>query len=325
MTIPPHHIDVASMAAARDSSQVAPPAVTRRDGFELIPRDPIVWDVQVSVNPISRQPWQDITYRKSTTDCAAQIAFARAHKLHAFRPTTIREIQQALEDATDDPAVAVIIVTSHIQSSDFTPAFCVGGDQTVRADQGGYQDGTETMPKLRVLDLQIQMRRCPKPVMAVVRGYAVGGGHILHMLCDLTLASTETAVFGQTGPRMGSFDAGYGCVQAADLMGQKRARELWFLCRFYNAAQAEAMGLINAHYPDDELDGRVAQWVRRMVMNSPTALACCKAALNAAQDGAAGIAQMGGELTRLYYYSKESQEGRQAFLERRAPQFRSKL
>jgi naphthoate synthase len=144
-------------------------------------------------------------------------------------------------------------------------------------------------------------------------------------LCDLTIAATETAVFGQTGPRMGSFDAGYGCVHAADLMGQKRARELWFLCRYYNADQAAAMGLINAHFPDAELEGRVAQWVRRMVMNSPTAIACCKASLNAAQDGAAGIAQMGGEMTRLYYYSAESQEGRQAFLEKRAPQFRSKL
>jgi naphthoate synthase len=316
--------DVASMSAARNPSKTAP-AVPQRDGFDLIPTTPIVWDVIVDRNPTTGKPWSDITYSKSTEDAAARIAFDRASKLHAFRPTTIREIQHALEDATEDPAIAVIVITSNTNDQEYTPAFCAGGDQTVRSDGGGYQDGTETLPKLRVLDLQVQMRRCPKPIIAVVRGYAVGGGHILHMLCDLTLASTETAIFGQTGPRMGSFDAGYGSVHAADLMGQKRARELWFLCRYYNAEQAQAMGLINAHYPNAELDGRAAQWVRRMVMNSPTALACCKAALNAGQDGAAGIAQMGGELTRLFYLSKESQEGRQAFLEKRAPQFRSKL
>jgi naphthoate synthase len=316
--------DVASMSAARNPSRTAPP-VTSRDGFDLIPRTPIVWDQSIATNPIANQPWQDITYHKSTADSAARIAFNRASKLHSFRPTTVRELQHALEDATEDPNVAVILLTSNIEADVYTAAFCAGGDQTVRSDDGGYQDGTETLPKLRVLDLQVQMRRCAKPIVAVVRGYAMGGGHILHMLCDLTLASTETAVFGQTGPRMGSFDAGYGCIQAADLMGQKRARELWFLCRYYSAKEAAEMGMINAHYPDVELDGRVAQWVRRMVMNSPTAIACCKAALNAAQDGAAGIAQLGGELTRLFYLSKESQEGRQAFLEKRAPQFRSKL
>lgn len=318
------HDNVASMAAARNPSSTAP-AVTQRDGFHLISTTPIVWDTAVTHNPTTGKRWSDITYSKSAKDAAARIAINRASVLHAFRPTTIREIQHALEDASDDPTVAVILLTSNTNDGEYTPAFCAGGDQTVRSAGGGYQDGTETAPKLRVLDLQIQMRRCPKPIMAVVRGYAVGGGHILHMMCDLTLASTETAVFGQTGPRMGSFDAGYGSVHAADIMGQKRARELWFLCRYYNAAEAQAMGLINAHYPDSELDGRVAQWTRRMVMNSPTALACCKAALNAGQDGAAGIAQMGGELTRLFYQSAESQEGRQAFLEKRAPQFRSLL
>ena len=179
-------------------------------------------------------------------------------------------------------------------------------------------------PKLRVLDLQVQVRRCPKPVIAVVQGYCIGGGHILHMVSDLTLAA-DNAVFGQTGPRMGSFDAGYGCSQAAALIGQKRARELWFLCRYYSAQQAVAMGLINACCPVAELEGVTAQWIRRMVMNSPTAIACCKASLNAADDGAAGIAQLGGELTRLFYLTKESQEGRDAFLEKRAPNFRSRL
>jgi naphthoate synthase len=311
--------DVASMSAARNPSKTAPP-VPERDGFHLISKESVVWDVDQT----AIMNFQDITYHLSVKDQAARIAFNRPEKLHAFRPTTIREIQQALEDATDNPAVAVILLTSHCDAESYTPAFCAGGDQSVRNDGGGYQDGSEVAPKLRVLDLQVQMRRCPKPIVAVVQGYCLGGGHILHMMCDLTLAA-ENAVFGQTGPRMGSFDAGYGCIQAADLIGQKRARELWFLCRYYSAQQALAMGLINACCPLDKLEGVVAQWIRRMVMNSGTAIACCKASLNAAVDGAAGIAQMGGELTRLFYLSKESQEGRDAFLEKRAPNFRSQL
>jgi naphthoate synthase len=268
--------------------------------------------------------FQDITYQISSHDQCARIAFNRPEVLHAFRPQTIREIQQALELAVDNVHVGVILLAANCDPQKFTPAFCAGGDQTVRDNDGGYQDGTETFPKLRVLDLQIQMRRCPKPIIAVVEGYAIGGGHILHMVADLTLASDQ-AIFGQTGPRMGSFDAGYGSTHMARLIGQKRAREFWFLCRFYNAKEAHEMGLINAYFPSQELEGRVAQWVRRVIMNSPTAIACCKAALNADEDGAAGIAQMGGELTRLFYLSKESQEGRDAFLERRAPNFRSKL
>ncbi|EEC42838.1 predicted protein [Phaeodactylum tricornutum CCAP 1055/1] len=308
------------MAAARNPSRTAPPT-PRRDGFHLISNVPIDWDKPVP--RLGTYAFRDITYSKSSVDAAARIAFDRAQVLHAFTPTTIREIQMALEDATDDPYVGVVILTSNIDAEQYTPAFCAGGDQTVRGD-GGYQDGTEIAPKLRVLDLQIQMRRCPKPIVAQVRGYAIGGGHILHMVSDLTLASTN-AVFGQTGPRMGSFDAGYGCTTAAALMGQKRARELWFLCKFYSAHEAQAMGMVNAVYKDDELDGETARWVRRMISNSPTALAGCKAALNAAQDGAAGISQMGGEITRLFYLSDESREGRDAFLEKRAPNFRSKL
>jgi naphthoate synthase len=287
----------------------------------LVSREPIAYDIALTQS----FGFQDITYDVSSRDLCARIAFDRPEKLHAFRPNTIREIQRALEHATDDnERVAVILLTSNMQTDQYTPAFCAGGDQSVRSSDGGYQDGTEMAPKLRVLDLQIQMRRCPKPIVAVVSGYAIGGGHILHMLCDITIAA-DNAVFGQSGPRMGSFDAGYGCIHAADLIGQKRARELWFLCRYYSASEALAMGLINACCPSHELDGITAQWVRRMVMNSGTAIACCKASLNAAQDGAAGIAQMGGELTRLFYLSKESQEGRDAFLEKRAPRFRSKL
>eukprot|EP00977_Amphora_coffeiformis_P019239 scaffold7078_cov165-Amphora_coffeaeformis.AAC.3 len=320
-------VDAGSMAAARDPSSRE--ARVSRDGFDLISRTPIEYDQDLS------DQFQDITYHKSSADGCARIAFDRPEVLHAFRPITIREIQQAVEDATEDPHVGVIILTSNTNSFSlskrwpyesklYTPAFCAGGDQTVRSAEGGYQDGSERAAKLRVLDLQVQMRRCPKPIIATVRGYAVGGGHILHMVADLTLCS-ETAVVGQTGSRMGSFDAGYGCVTAAALMGQKRARELWFLCRYYSAKDAQAMGLVNAVFPDADLESATAQWVRRMMFNSPTALAATKASCNAAQDGAVGLSQMGGELTRLFYQSTEAQEGRQAFLEKRAPNFRSFL
>jgi naphthoate synthase len=306
------------MSAARNPSRTAPPT-PGRDGFELVSRAPITWDVDLT----EAFEFQDILYHKSSSDRTAMIRFNRPEILNAFRPLTIREIQTALQDASDDPNVAVILLSSVVDPNHYTASFCAGGDQNVRGD-GGYQDGTERAPKLRVLELQQQMRYCPKPIVAVVRGYAVGGGHILHLVSDLTLAS-ESAVFGQTGPRMGSFDAGYGCVQAVATMGQKRARELWFLSRFYSAQEAKEMGMVNAVYGDDELDGRVAQWCRRMVMNSPTALAACKAACNAVSDGGAGIMQMGGQLTRLFYLSDESKEGRVAFLEKRAPDFRSKL
>ena len=330
--------DVASMDAARNPSKTAPPT-KHRDGFELISNEPIVWqpvkpnDNKTNNNPApnnsdkllrQRDSFQDITYHISEDDHCARIAFDRPEVLHAFRPRTIQELQIALEDATNDPRIGVIVLTSNNIPEKYTPAFCAGGDQTVRSNDGGYQDGSEVQPKLRVLDLQIQMRRCPKPILAVVDGYAVGGGHILHMVADMTIAS-DRSVFGQTGPRMGSFDAGYGSTHLARLVGQKKAREIWFLSKFYDSKEAYEMGLINAYYPLSELQGKVAQWIRRMIMNSPTALACCKAALNADEDGGAGIMQMGGELTRLFYMSKESQEGRDAFLERRAPQFRSKL
>ncbi len=316
----------ASLNAARKASKTAPPS-KHRDGFELISKTPIRWtkyfpqQKQQQENP----GFVDITYQISIEDRCARIAFNRPNVLHAFRPQTIREIQQALLLATDDTRISVIVLTSNVDDSVRTPAFCAGGDQTVRSNDGGYQDGTETEPKLRVLELQVQMRRSPKPILCVVDGYAIGGGHILHMVSDLTISS-DRSVFGQTGPRMGSFDAGYGSTRMARLIGQKRARELWFLCRYMDAKEAASTGLINACYPHTELDGRMAQWVRRIVMNSPTAIACTKAALNADEDGAAGIAQLGGELTRLFYGSKESQEGRDAYLESRPPNFlRSKL
>ena len=256
-------------------------------------------------------------------DQVAKISFNRPHVLNAFRPTTINEVRRGLELAQDDVDVGVIILSSEQYDngkSSNSNSFCAGGDQVVRGD-GGYDDGSEAAPRLRVLDLQVQMRRCPKPIMAVVYGYAVGGGHILHMLSDITLASDD-AVFGQTGPRMGSFDAGYGSTHMARLIGQKKAREMWFLCRFYSAEEALKMGLVNAVYKRDELEGESLRWCRRMIMNSPTAIACCKAALNADEDGSAGIALLAGQATRLFYLSEESKEGKAAFLKKRAPKFR---
>eukprot|EP00551_Chaetoceros_affinis_P007839 CAMPEP_0203674236 /NCGR_PEP_ID=MMETSP0090-20130426/15425_1 /ASSEMBLY_ACC=CAM_ASM_001088 /TAXON_ID=426623 /ORGANISM="Chaetoceros affinis, Strain CCMP159" /LENGTH=317 /DNA_ID=CAMNT_0050540061 /DNA_START=33 /DNA_END=983 /DNA_ORIENTATION=+ len=307
---------VASMSAARNPSPTAPPTKLR-DGFHLIPSTPIIYDVDLT----STHNFTDITYKISQSDRCARLAFNRPQVLHAFRPKTINELRRALELATDDIRVSVILFSSEM-SPDRTPAFCAGGDQVVRSENGGYDDGTEEVPRLRVLDLQIQMRRSPKPIIAVVRGYAVGGGHILHMMSDLTIAGDD-AVFGQTGPRMGSFDAGYGSVHMARLVGQKKAREMWFTCKFYDAKDALDMGLINAVYKVDELEGNVARWVRRIAMNSPTGIACTKAALNADQDGAAGVALLGGHLTRLFYMSEEGKEGRAAYLEHRAPDFHS--
>ena len=306
-----------SMSAARKSSKTALPS-KYRDGFELIPANEIVYDVDKTLE----FKFEDLKYEISSVDRCARLSFNRLEVLHAFRPKTILELMKGLEDATNDVRVSVIVFSSIVNTDERTAAFCAGGDQTVRSSTGGYSDGSEDVARLRVLDLQVQMRRCPKPIVALVRGYAIGGGHILHMCADLTLAG-EDAIFGQTGPRMGSFDAGYGSVHMARLIGQKKAREMWFTCRFYDAQEALQMGLINAVYPNDQLEGQLGRWVRRMGSNSPTALACCKAALNADQDGAAGIALLGGHLTRLFYMSQEGQEGRNAYLERRPPNFHS--
>ena len=312
--------NVASMSAGRSSNKKtgeAPQPSKHRDGFELISRIPIEWTKYQS----KESSFTDITYDISIPDRCSRIAFNRPNVLHAFRPQTIREIQQALQLSIDNTDVSVIILTSN-NIPKYTPAFCAGGDQTVRNNNGGYQDGTEVYPKLRVLELQVEMRRCPKPIMCVVDGYAIGGGHILHMMCDLTIASNRS-IFGQTGPRMGSFDAGYGSTRMTRLIGQKRSRELWFLCRYMDSKEAYETGLINASYPLPDLDGRTAQWVRRINMNSSTAITCVKMALNADEDGggAFGIQQLGGQLTKMFYQTKESQEGRDAFLQKRPPNF----
>ena len=254
----------------------------------------------------------DIVYEKCS-DGIAKITINRPQVHNAFRPQTVMEMSRALNDARDDADVGVIILTGMGEN-----AFCSGGDQKVRGT-GGYvgDDGT---PRLNVLDLQREIRTCPKPVVAMVAGWCVGGGHVLHMMCDLTIAA-ENAMFGQTGPRVGSFDGGWGASYMARIVGQKKAREIWFLCRFYNAKEALDMGLVNTVVPLEKLEAETVQWCREMLANSPLALRCLKAALNADCDGQAGLQELAGNATLLYYMTDEGREGKNAFLEKRRPDF----
>lgn len=254
----------------------------------------------------------DIVYEKCS-DGIAKITINRPLVHNAFRPQTVMEMSRALNDARNDAYVGVIILTGMGKK-----AFCSGGDQKVRGT-GGYvgDDGT---PRLNVLDLQREIRTCPKPVVAMVAGWCVGGGHVLHMMCDLTIAA-ENAMFGQTGPRVGSFDGGWGASYMARIVGQKKAREIWFLCRFYNAKEALDMGLVNTVVPLQKLEVETVQWCREMLANSPLALRCLKAALNADCDGQAGLQELAGNATLLYYMTEEGREGKNAFLEKRRPDF----
>lgn len=254
----------------------------------------------------------DIVYEKCS-DGIAKITINRPQVHNAFRPQTVMEMSRALNDARNDADVGVIILTGMGEN-----AFCSGGDQKVRGT-GGYvgDDGT---PRLNVLDLQREIRTCPKPVVAMVAGWCVGGGHVLHMMCDLTIAA-ENAMFGQTGPRVGSFDGGWGASYMARIVGQKKAREIWFLCRFYNAKEALDMGLANTVVPLEKLEAETVQWCREMLANSPLALRCLKAALNADCDGQAGLQELAGNATLLYYMTEEGREGKNAFLEKRRPDF----
>lgn len=254
----------------------------------------------------------DIVYEKCS-DGIAKITINRPQVHNAFRPQTVMEMSRALNDARNDADVGVIMLTGMGEN-----AFCSGGDQKVRGT-GGYvgDDGT---PRLNVLDLQREIRTCPKPVVAMVAGWCVGGGHVLHMMCDLTIAA-ENAMFGQTGPRVGSFDGGWGASYMARIVGQKKAREIWFLCRFYNAKEALDMGLVNTVVPLEKLEAETVQWCREMLANSPLALRCLKAALNADCDGQAGLQELAGNATLLYYMTEEGREGKNAFLEKRRPDF----
>ena len=256
--------------------------------------------------------FEDITVKKA--DGIARIAINRPEVHNAFRPQTLFELTRAFLDAREDPNVGVVVLTG-----EGGRAFCSGGDQRVRADRGYV--GEDGVPRLNVLDLQRQIRSLPKPVVAAVAGYAIGGGHVLHLVCDLTIAA-DNAVFGQTGPRVGSFDGGFGASFLASIVGQKKAREIWFLCRRYDAREALAMGLVNTVVPLAELERETVKWCREMLALSPTALRLLKSSFNAALDGQAGIQELAGNATMLFYMTGEAQEGRDAFLERRSPDFK---
>jgi naphthoate synthase len=261
--------------------------------------------------PADGQQYSDIKY--ATSEGIAKITINRPEVRNAFRPTTLFELSQAFNIARDDPSIGVIILTGAGDK-----AFCSGGDQRIRGDDG-YTD-LKGVGRLNVLDLQVQIRRTPKPVVAMVAGYAIGGGHVLHVCCDLTIAA-DNAVFGQTGPKVGSFDGGYGSSLLAATVGLKKAREIWYLCRQYSAQEALAMGLVNTVVPLARLEEETVSWAREMLAKSPLALRMLKGALNAVTDGAAGMQQFAGDATMLYYMSEEAQEGRDAFVEKRAPEF----
>jgi naphthoate synthase len=248
----------------------------------------------------------------------ARITINRPHKRNAFRPRTVQELCDAFSRVRDEPSIGVVLFTGAGPAADGGWAFCAGGDQSVRGD-GGYVDD-DGLPRLNVLDLQRIIRSLPKVVIALVAGYAIGGGQVLHLLCDLSIAA-DNAVFGQTGPRVGSFDGGFGAGYLARVVGQRKAREIWFLCRQYGAAEALQMGLVNTVVPLDQLQDEGVRWGREVLQHSPTAIRCLKAAFNAETDGLAGIQELAGQATHLFYRTAEGQEGRNAFLEKRLPDF----
>ena len=275
---------------------------------------------QASVASILWQPqgsYNDILLDLSE-EGIARITINRPHKRNAFRPQTVTELYDAFSRVRDNPRIGVVLFTGAGPAADGGYAFCAGGDQSVRGD-GGYV-GDDGLPRLNVLDLQRLIRSLPKVVIALVAGYAIGGGQVLHLLCDLSLAA-ENAVFGQTGPKVGSFDGGFGAGYLARLVGQRKAREIWFLCRQYGAAEALQMGLVNAVVPLSELEAEGIRWAREVLQHSPTAIRCLKAAFNAETDGLAGIQELAGQATHLFYRTAEGQEGRNAFLEKRPPDF----
>ncbi|KAL9421474.1 hypothetical protein AB3S75_038938 [Citrus x aurantiifolia] len=275
-----------------------------------VPSHDVVWRIACDE---SGTEFTDIIYEKAVGEGIAKITINRPDRRNAFRPHTVKELIRAFNDARDDSSVGVIILTGK-----GTEAFCSGGDQALRT-RDGYAD-YENFGRLNVLDLQVQIRRLPKPVIAMVAGYAVGGGHVLHMVCDLTIAA-DNAIFGQTGPKVGSFDAGYGSSIMSRLVGPKKAREMWFLARFYTAEEAEKMGLVNTVVPLDKLEQETIKWSREILRNSPTAIRVLKSALNAVDDGHAGLQTLGGDATLIFYGTEEGSEGKTAFVERRRPDF----
>jgi naphthoate synthase len=261
--------------------------------------------------------FQDITYKKS--DGIARIAFNRPEVRNAFTPKTIFEMFEAFLDAREDTSIGVVLLTGEGPAKDGKYAFCSGGDQKIRGDAGYISD--DGVPRLNVLELQRLIRTMPKPVIALVGGYAIGGGHVLHVICDLTIAA-DNAIFGQTGPKVGSFDGGFGSSYLASIVGQKKAREIWYLCHQYNAQEALEMGLVNKVVPIQELEAEGIKWANEILDKSPIAIRCLKSAFNAAVDGQAGIQELAGNATMLYYMSEEGQEGKKAYVEKRKPDFR---
>ena len=261
----------------------------------------------------SAADFEDIRYEKTEDGAIAKVTINRPEVRNAFRPVTVNELLQAFELAHQDEEVGVIILTGEGEK-----AFCSGGDQKVRG-HAGYL-GDDGVPRLNVLDLQKKIRSLPKPVVAMVAGYAIGGGHVLHIVCDLTI-SADNARYGQTGPKVGSFDGGLGSSYLARIVGQKKAREIWYLCRQYDAQQALEMGLVNTVVPLEDLETETVKWCREMLAHSPLALRCLKSAMNADCDGQMGLLDLAGNATLLYYMSEEAKEGKQAFLEKRKPDF----
>ena len=261
----------------------------------------------------SAADFEDIRYEKTEDGAIAKITINRPEVRNAFRPLTVNELLQAFELAHQDEQVGVIILTGEGEK-----AFCSGGDQKVRG-HAGYL-GDDGVPRLNVLDLQKKIRSLPKPVVAMVAGYAIGGGHVLHIVCDLTI-SADNARYGQAGPKVGSFDGGLGSSYLARIVGQKKAREIWYLCRQYDAQEALEMGLVNTVVPLDDLENETVKWCREMLAHSPLALRCLKSAMNADCDGQMGLLDLAGNATLLYYMSEEAKEGKQAFIEKRKPDF----
>ena len=267
----------------------------------------------MAINWIKIRDYEEILFERAEDEGIGKVTINRPRRRNAFTPLTVKEMLDAFVHAREDQSIGVVLLTGAGKQ-----AFCSGGDQSVRGD-GGYVDD-EGVARLNVLELQRLIRLLPKVVIAVVAGYAIGGGHVLHLLCDLTIAA-DNAIFGQTGPKVGSFDGGYGSTYMARVVGHKKAREIWYLCRQYNAQQALDMGLVNTVVPLDRLEDEAVQWAREVLEKSPTAIRFLKASFNADTDGLAGIQQLAGDSTLLYYLTEEAKEGRDAFLQKRRPNF----
>lgn len=262
--------------------------------------------------------YSDIIYEK--WNGIAKVTINRPHRRNAFTPDTVDELLEAFRDAANDTETGVVLLTGAGPHTDGKYAFCSGGDQKIRGEQKGGYVGKDGVPRLNVLELQRLIRSMPKPVIALVAGYAIGGGHVLHVVCDLTIAA-DNAVFGQTGPRVGSFDGGFGSSYLARIVGQKKAREIWYLCRQYDATEAEKMGLVNKVVPVDRLEQEGIEWAIDILEKSPLAIRCLKSAFNADVDGQAGLQELSGNATLLYYLTEEGEEGHKAYVEKRPPDF----